>query len=345
MTAPGAPGMPGEPRTAGAWSITVLCGGLGGARVAQALRRLGLDGAATFVTNVGDDLTVDGLTVCPDTDAVLYALEGRFDEGRGWGVRDDRFPPAMEAGPTAGTAGWFNLGEADREHHRRRQVLLDAGRSLSEATADLAGAAGLAARVIPATDAPLRTRVRSADGERAWQEWLVRDGARPVPTEVAYDGLGGARPAPGVLDAIAGAATVLVAPSSPVASVAPILALPGVVDALAARADPAVAVSPVVARRPPVTERDRRRAHARAVLLAAGGFGHDPAEVARWYAQGRPGAVGVFVLDPADAADAVAVEAHGLAVQVAPAPTTTVDGLSALLADRERGPRPAPPRA
>ncbi len=339
MTTPAGPAAP---------TVTVLCGGLGGARVALALRRLGLDGVTTFVTNVADDATVDGLPVCPDTDAVLYALAGRFDEERGWGIRGDEFVPA------AGEAGWFHLGVADREHHRRRRALLDAGRSLSQATAGLAARAGVVARVVPATDAPVRTRVRSADGERAWQEWLVRDGARPVPTGVRYDGLGvgvgggggrgggGAVPAPGVLDALGAAGLVVVAPSSPVASVGPILALPGVVYALASRPEGAraVAVSPVVARRAPTGERDRRRAHARAALLAAQGYGHDPVEVARWYAERAPGVVGTLVVDPADATDAAAVGAHVSTVRVAPAPTTTVGGLSELLGALLPAPRP-----
>jgi len=292
----------------------------------MALRTLGLDASATFVTNVADDLTVDGLLVCPDTDAVLYALADRFDEERGWGVRGDRFPDAP-----AGEDAWFNLGSVDREHHRRRRALLDAGRTLSEATAELASRSGLAARVVPATEARVRTRVRSADGERAWQEWLVRDGAAPVPEGVRYDGLEGAEPSPGVLEAVAGADLVVIAPSSPVASVAPIVGLPGVVDALGSRPRRALVVCPVVTRRPPVSTRDRRRAHARAALLAAQGYGHDPVEVARWYAGRAGGAVGVFVVDPADAADAASVGELGFTARVAPGPTTTVEGLSELL--------------
>ena len=319
----------------------MLSGGLGGARVALALKLGGLDAAACFVTNVGDDLSVDGLLVCPDTDAVLYALAGLFDEDRGWGIRDDVFP-AAGAGPDR----WFNLGERDYAHHARRRSLLDSGLGPAAATARLAGDLGVVARVVPATDDDVRTYVVTGHGVLAWQEWLVRDRAEPVPIGVEYRGAGSASPNHDAVAALSDADLVLIAPSSPIASVAPILAIPGFADVLRDRlrrgvggagsgADRApacrtVAVSPVVSRRPLVTERDRHRARARAALLAARGRDHTPAAVADLYRD----LVDTFVLDPADAADCEAVGAAagtGMAVVVAPAPTTTVEGLEALV--------------
>ena len=298
--------------------ITVICGGLGGARLALALCEAGLDATATFITNVADDTEVGRLLVCPDTDAVIYALCSCFDETRGWGVRGDVF----DAGAVPGGPAWFSIGRRDAEHHARRRELLDAGLPLSAATRVLGEVRGIAASVIPATDARLRTRVAVMADESAdvpwlrFQEWLVRDRA-PAPSAVRYHGSESATPAPGVLEAISNADVVLVAPSSPVASILPTLGLPGVRDALARRrlgSRPTLAISPVVLRRPPVLDRDVRRAHARAVLLAATGVRHQPVEVARLYRD----VVDTFVLDTADAMDADAVAALGLRPAIAP---------------------------
>ena len=299
----------------------MLCGGLGGARVALALQAEGLDADACFVTNVGDDLEVDGLLVCPDTDAVLYALAGCFDEERGWGVRGDTF----------GSAGsdelpWFHVGVEDRAHHVARAALLRDGVPLGEATRRLAEALGVVAAIVPVTDVPVRTRVHTGTGMLAWQEWVVRDGAVPEPLGVEYAVAKQATASPAALAAIRGAELVLVAPSSPIGSIAPILAVRGVVDALTdARV---VVLSPVVARRPPVTDRDVRRHRVRAALLSTVGVAHDPVGVAGWYRALAP----TFVLDPADGEDVPAIEALGIEARVAPDRLTDVDGLCRVVA-------------
>jgi LPPG:FO 2-phospho-L-lactate transferase len=304
------------PQRATAPRVAVICGGLGGARVALALQALGLEDAACFVTNVGDDLAVDGLLVCPDTDSVLYALAGCFDEERGWGVRGDTFGPrGSEELP------WFHVGTKDRRHHVARAALLRDGLMLGEATRRLAEALGVRAAVVPISDAPVRTRIRTLEGVLTWQEWLVREQGEPEPLAVEYPGAERAIASPMALDAIRGAELVLVAPSSPVASIAPILAVPGVLDTLAeARV---VVLCPVVTRRPPVQERDVRRHRVRAALLRTVGASHDPVGVASWYRALSP----AFVLDPADAQDAPAVEALGIEARVAPGRLTDVDGL------------------
>ncbi len=288
--------------------ITVLCGGLGGARLALALQKAGLESNTTFVTNVGDDWEINGLLICPDTDAVLYALAGLFDEERGWGVRGDRFDP-FDAGPD-----WFHIGARDLAHHRRRTDLLRSGRSLTEVTGLLAAELGIRARVLPVTDMPVRTWIRTSNGALAWQEWLVREGAEPQVEGVIYRGIEEAVAGEAVLSAILDADLLVFAASSPVASIGPILACGEVRPAIQKRTGPTVAISPVAHCRPLVLDRDLRRARARAALLRSAGVEHHPVAVARGYA----GCIDAYVLDEADAEDAAAVQALGLQVRVAP---------------------------
>jgi len=269
---------------------------------------------------VGDDLEVDGLLVCPDTDAVLYALAGCFDEDRGWGVRDDKFSAGCEF-------PWFHVGERDRAYQAARAELLGQGLSLGGAVRGVALGLGVRATLAPVTDAPVRTFVTTERGTVAWQEWLVRDGAWTEPRSVEYRGAASAAASAVALVAIRDADVLLIAPSSPVASIAPILAIPGVVDAIARRDRPAIAISPHVARRPPTASRDIDRARVRGALLRAEGVAHEPAAIAAWYRD----IAGVFVLDPVDAVEAAAVAAVGLEALVAPAPLTTAAGLRTLV--------------
>ena len=295
-------------------SLVVLCGGLGGARLALALQSAGAADETLFVTNVADDVEVGGLLVCPDTDAVIYALAGRFDEERGWGVRGDAFPGARPGEPP-----WFNLGKADRAHHERRRELLASGLTLGAATQVLAGDLRVRAAVRPATAQPVRTRVRTDTGWLGFQEWLVRERAQPPARDVVYAGIEAAKPDPDTLDALGDADLVVLAASSPVASLRPTLALRGVRRALTRRRRPTVAISPVTGR-PLVTDRDRRRSQARAALLAAVGVAHDPAAVAGLYR----GLADRFLLDPADAHAARAVADLGLQPVVAPTVAETI---------------------
>ncbi len=298
--------MPSQP-TPSAPSITVVSGGLGGARLALVLQAVGLESQCCFVTNVGDDCEAGGLLVCPDTDAVVYALGGVFDEERGWGVRGDVFP-------TAPGSEWFHVGCRDRETHVARDVMLRAGHSLTAATARLAHGLGVEARALPASDDRLRTRVHTSQGVLAWQEWLVREQASPPVSKIEYRGIADARATPEVRRAIGEASLLIIAASSPVASIGPTLALPGVADLIRARRHPTVALSPVTRRRPLTNDRDARRAAARAALLSAVGIEHDPVAIARYYA----GLIDAYVLDEADAADGEAVARLGIEPIVAP---------------------------
>lgn len=291
--------------------ITALCGGLGGARLALALQQEGLEAETSFVTNVGDDWTVGGLRVCPDTDAVLYALSGRFDEERGWGIRGDVFLPPGPAEPD-----WFGLGEADRRHHRRRQELSDGLGGIVAATSALAEESGVAARVIPVTESPVETQVVTAEGDLAFQEWLVRERGRPDVVDVRWPGAGSAIACDEAIDAITSADVIVVSSSSPIASIESILRVPGVRQALEAPgAEGRVAVvSPIVKGLPVANERDAARENARDKLLAAWGIPHEPAQVLARY---RPWATGA-ILDPADAGLVPEVEALGFRVTLAP---------------------------
>jgi LPPG:FO 2-phospho-L-lactate transferase len=226
--------------------VTVLAGGVGGARFLQGLIDVVDPAAVTIVGNVGDDLEPYGLHVSPDLDTVLYTLTGRIDPDRGWGVRGDT-PRALEQARELGADAWFWLGDLDLGLHLARTELLRRGLPLSAATARLAEAMGLRATLLPATDDRLRTMITTPEGEVDFQTYYVRRGHADPVLRIRFDGAEAARPAPGVLEAIAAADVVVIAPSNPFISIDPILAVPGIRAAVAARRERVVAVSPIVA--------------------------------------------------------------------------------------------------
>lgn len=287
--------------------IAVLCGGFGGARFLDGLRRVpGVE--LTCIANTADDLDYAGVHVSPDVDTVSYALAGMFDEQRGFGVIGDTFRNA-EALRRYGW-GWFSVGDVDLATCLRRTDLLRAGATLSEATADLARGLGLEAAVVPMSDDPVRTKVVTDEGRLAFQEYLVVRRAAPKVLAVEHDGLSSAQPAPAVLPALAAADLVILAPSSPVASLAPILALPGVRAAVAAAHS--VAVTPVVSGVPPSTPPEQSRFRVREAFMGAAGLDHTATAVAGLYADLVDG----FVLDERDAAEADGIRAFGLDVRL-----------------------------
>lgn len=309
-------------------SVTVLCGGFGAARFLSGLRLVeGVD--LTCVVNTADDFVYEGLSVSPDVDTVTYALAGRFDEERGWGLIGDTFGNA-EALVRYGS-GWFAVGDADLATHLTRTTLLGEGSTLAGVTAAVAAAMGVRARVLPMSDDPVRTAVITDAGRLPFQEYLVRHRAGPAVVAVEHDGLEAARPAPGVLHAIAGADLVVIAPSNPVASIGPILGLAGVREALAGRARRAVAVTPVVSAQAPGTGPERSRAGVRAAFMASRGMAHAATDVAAGYA----GLVGRFVLDRRDSAEVSAIEGLGFEVLLADtlAPPRERPGLAAAVVD------------
>jgi LPPG:FO 2-phospho-L-lactate transferase len=198
----------------------------------------------TAIVNTGDDGDFYGLRVCPDLDICTYTLAGVVDD-RGWGFAADTFR-CLEGLATYGRDAWFGLGDRDLATHLHRTLMLRGGATLTAATADICDRLGVTARVIPMSDDDVRTVIHTPTGAKAFQEYLVRDGAREAITQIELVGAADAAPAPGVLDAIATAETIVIAPSSPVVSIGTILAVPGIRRGLVDRRDRVVAVSPII---------------------------------------------------------------------------------------------------
>lgn len=300
--------------------VTVLAGGVGGARFLQGLIGVVDPAAVTIVGNVGDDLEPYGLHVSPDLDTVLYTLTGRIDAEKGWGVRGDT-PRALEQARELGADAWFWLGDLDLGLHLARTELLRQGLTLSAATARLAGAMGLRATLLPATDDRLRTMITIPDGEIDFQTYYVRRGHADPVLRIRFDGAEAARPAPGVLEAIAAADVVVIAPSNPFISIDPILAVPGIRAAVAARREAVVAVSPIVAGK-------ALRGPAAAMLSS---LGHETSAVgvARLYRS----LASSLLIDRQDAAAAARVEELGLRPRVTGTVMVDVSASRALAAE------------
>jgi LPPG:FO 2-phospho-L-lactate transferase len=282
--------------------VTVLAGGVGAARMLRGLVQVVDPARITAVVNVGDDLELHGLRVCPDLDTITYTLAGEIDPDRGWGLRGETWQ-AMATLDRYGRATWFGLGDRDLGTHLHRTQRTAEGASLVDITAEITAAWGLALRLLPVTEDRLRTRLTLASGpdagtEVSFQEYFVQRRHAEAVGAIRFDGADDARPAPGVLEAIASCDRLVIAPSNPLISIDPVLAVPGVRDAVAARRDASTAVSPIVAGSALKGPADR--------LL--GELGHEPTVVgvARRYAD----LAARLVIDVADAhlADAVAAE-------------------------------------
>ena len=275
--------------------VAVLSGGVGGARFVCALAETLAPQDVTVVGNVGDDLDVLGLHVSPDLDSILYALAGLNDEERGWGRAGETWN-ALEEASRFGGDDWFRLGDRDIGLHLVRTQALAAGEALSAVTARLAAAAGVEVRVLPATDDRLRTWLETAAGAFAFQEWFVARGHRDEVDGLRFEGAGEARPAPGAVEALDEADLILLAPSNPYVSIAPILAVAGIREAIEGRRVPCVAISPLIGGAAVKGPADR--------MLARLAGGTTPAHVASCY----PGLIDVLVIDEADAPADLEVE-------------------------------------
>ncbi|HEV8524403.1 MAG TPA: 2-phospho-L-lactate transferase [Terriglobales bacterium] len=225
--------------------IVVVTGGSGGAKFVQGLAQVLPARELTCIVNTGDDLIWWGLHVAPDLDSITYALAGMLSAERGWGIDADTFH-CLEQMKRLGAPAWFQLGDRDLATHLRRTELLASGSTLTDATRQITRAFGVQAGVLPMTDARVETRVLTPEGELSFQEYFVRDRWQVAVTGVRFDGAEQAVPAPGVVEAIMAAEAVLVAPSNPVTSIGPILAVPGIRDALRGTVAPIAAVSPIV---------------------------------------------------------------------------------------------------
>jgi len=266
----------------------VLCGGLGGSRFVDSLARAAGPEQVTAIVNVGDDVEILGLHVSPDLDTVLYTLSGLLDEERGWGVRKET-TNALELAGRLGGETWFTLGDRDIGLHLVRSRLLREGMPLSEATRRLAESLDVGVCLLPASDDPVRTFLTTPAGELDFQTWFVARRHADEVTAVRYEGAEAARPAPGVVEAIAEAEVVFLAPSNPFVSIRPVLAVPGIAEALVGKR--VVAVSPLVrgqALRGPLAE-----------MMAS--LGHEPG--VRGLAKLYEGIATEILVDPADAAE------------------------------------------
>jgi LPPG:FO 2-phospho-L-lactate transferase len=269
-------------------TVAVLSGGVGGARFLRGVVGVVDPGNVFIVGNVADDIEVLGLHVSPDLDSILYTLAGLGDDERGWGRADETWH-ALETVAQLGGEAWFKLGDRDLGLHLVRTELLRSGASLSQATEQIAHAVGLGAALLPATDDPLRTFVETPAGTFPFQTWFVGRGHRDDVDAVHYAGAPDASPAPGVIEAFHDADVILIAPSNPYVSIAPILAVEPIRAALERRRVPCVAVSPLVGGKAVKGPADR--------MLERLAGGTTPAHVAQCYA----GLIDALVIDDADA--------------------------------------------
>jgi LPPG:FO 2-phospho-L-lactate transferase len=284
-------------------TVVVLCGGVGAARFLEGVVRVVDSERVTAIVNVADDAEFHGLRVSPDIDTVLYTLAGIVDPDQGWGIRGDTYT-VQAALARLGRDTWFQLGDRDLATHIHRTAQLHAGVGLTALTAELARSLGVRARILPSSDEVQATVVRTEDEWLPFQEYFVHRRQTDTVREVRFDGT--RTPAAGVIDAIDGASVILVAPSNPIVSIGPILALSEVRAALTRTPAPVIAVSPIVggeALKGPA-----------AAMLASLGHEVSPIGVARLYAD----FLDVMVLDERDAGLARAVASAGPRALVAP---------------------------
>jgi len=280
--------------------LAALAGGVGAARFLSGVLDVLSPADVVAVVNTGDDVVLHGLHVSPDLDTVLYTLAGAVNPDTGWGLAGESWT-AMEALERYGGLTWFRLGDRDLATHLYRTQRLRDGISLSQVTAEVARAWGVEACLLPMSDDPVETRVDVVgEGEVGFQEYFVRRRHAVVASGVRFEGAERARPAPGVLEALATASTIVISPSNPILSIAPILAVPGIREAVTARRRDTVAVSPIVAGAALKGPADR--------LLTELGHEASVVGVARLYAP----LAATLVVDEADAALAHDVEAAGM---------------------------------
>lgn len=299
--------------------ITVLCGGVGGAKLVGGLAAVLPDPSTlTVIVNTADDWDLWGLHICPDVDTVLYTLAGIASPDRGWGIDGETWAALQMLG-TYGLPTWFRVGDRDLATHVARTAWLRSGRRLTDVTRSLGEALEVRARVLPMCDEPVATVVRTPAGTLPFQEYFVARGASDRVIGIEFEGITRARPSTEVLDAVGAARLIVVAPSNPLVSIGPILALPGMRDALARSPALRIAVTPLVAGRAlkgPTVE-----------MLQGLGMPAEPGAVAGLYRE----FLDVFVLDARDLAARTAVASawpsrRPLSVEVA---DTVMDDIAA----------------
>jgi len=285
--------------------ITVLTGGTGGAKFVDGLRQIVRPEELTIIVNTGDDLLWWGLYVSPDIDSIVYMLAGKLSQERGWGVKGDTFF-CLNAMGQLGQPTWFNTGDRDLAMHIFRSKLLADGKTLSEATHEIANKLGVTTRVLPMSDSRVETRVMTPIGELSFEEYFVQRWFQDPVESVRFAGASDAEPAPGVIDAIRSADLVLLAPSNPVTSIAPILAVPGIREALRESRARIAAVSPIV--------RGAAVSGPAGILMAAQGFDVSISGVADFYRD----FLDLLIADSQDERSAEALRRTGMRVHCTP---------------------------
>jgi LPPG:FO 2-phospho-L-lactate transferase len=285
--------------------ITVLTGGTGGAKFVDGLRHIVRPEDLTIIVNTGDDLLWWGLYVSPDVDSIMYMLAGKLSQERGWGVKGDTFF-CLNAMGQMGQPIWFHAGDRDLATHIFRSKLLADGKTLSDATAEIAGNLGIKTRILPMSNSRVETRVLTPVGELSFEEYFVQRWYQDPVESVRFAGASDAEPGPGVIEAIRSADLVLLAPSNPITSLGPILAVPGIREALRESRARSVAISPIVggaAVNGPA-----------GALMAAQGFPVSIAGVADCYHD----FLDLLVVDSQDAIDADKLRKTGMRVHCTP---------------------------
>ena len=288
--------------------MAALAGGVGAARLLRGLVGVVASGDVVAVVNTGDDVVLHGLHVSPDLDTVTYTLAGAVEPAQGWGLAGESWAAMDALGRYPGAPAWFRLGDRDLATHLFRTGRLADGATLATVTAEIAAAWGVRTTLLPMSDERVETRVHVAgEGEIGFQEYFVERRHAVAVAGVRFEGADGAKPAPGVLEAIGTAERVVICPSNPIVSIAPILAVPGIREAVAARREDTVAISPIIA--------GAALKGPAARLLAELGHEASVVGVARLYAD----VAATLVVDTADEALAAAVEGAGVRCVVAPA--------------------------
>ncbi len=287
-------------------TVTVVAGGVGAARLLGGLVQVVDPSSISAVVNTGDDFVLHGLSISPDLDTITYTLADAVNPETGWGLRDETWQ-AMDALARYGGVTWFSLGDRDLATHLYRTQRLDDGLTLTEVTAEITKAWGLDLRLLPMSDDPVRTMITVVDeGEIGFQDYFVRRRHDVEATAIRFGGAESAAPSADALAALAGAERVVIAPSNPLVSIAPVLAVPGLREAVEARRDDCVAVSPIIAGTTVKGPADR--------LLRELGHDQSVVGVARLYAP----LASRLVVDEADADLADAVAAEGIEPVVTP---------------------------
>ena len=284
--------------------LVLLAGGTGAAKLIRGLTAMVDPDGITVIGNTGDDFDCWGLHISPDLDTVTYALAGVLDNAKGWGIRGDSFR-CLGAMAELGAPTWFNIGDQDLAIHVYRSERLAAGATLARVTDEIRRKLGVRVEIIPMSNDRVRTRIKAPDGWLSFQEFFVREKHQVEVLDVAYEGADRALPAPGLIEAIAEASTVIVCPSNPVTSIGPILALPWISAALRATTASIVAVSPIVAGAPV--------SGPAGALMAAIGLPVSPIGVARHYQEW----LDVMVIDRQDVSLSPEIDALGIECVVA----------------------------